>query len=165
MIHIYGIVYDALPPESDESGKPVIAYFDNSCEWSLHAMTFVGYNDSIKYDINGDGEFRNDMDNNNDGLIDMRDWEVGALKAANSWGTDWPNQFQNSDGFIYCPYRIIPEAKAVTGEKVFVVIAEEEYSPELAVKANVHYPEQRYKLRFKVGYANNANNIEPFNTN
>ncbi len=42
-------------------------------------MTVVGYNDSIKYDFNEDGQYTNNIDLNDDGIIDLRDWEVGAF--------------------------------------------------------------------------------------
>lgn len=82
-IHMSGNVYDVLPPESFDAGKKIISDW-NYNTGGFHAMTFVGYNDNIKYDINGDGLFTNDRDTNEDGIIDMLDWEIGALKIANS---------------------------------------------------------------------------------
>lgn len=129
-------------------------------------MTFVGYNDSIKYDINGDGLFTNDLDTNGDGYVNMMDWEIGALKIANSWGTTFPGG-ENSDGYTYLPYRLLARG-AVYDYNVFVLKAKEEYSPELTVKASVEYPTinfenpARRKLKFNVGYANNANQTTPF---
>lgn len=66
-----------------------------------HAVTFVGYDDAICYDFDGDGECSNTKDLNGDGKIDLKDWEVGAFIMANSWGTGWGNA-----GFIYVPYRL-----------------------------------------------------------
>lgn len=166
-IYMSGVVsYPELPPESAEPGKRIISDW-NSSTGGYHAMTFVGYNDNIKYDINGDGLFTNDMDTNGDGIVDMKDWEIGALKIANSWGLNWPTQ--NDAGYVYFPYRLLAKAGAITGHKVYVVIAKEEYSPELTVKVKVEYPTTnlddpaRRKLEFNVGYANNANQITPIN--
>ena len=53
-----------------------------------HAMTIVGYDDRIEFDLDGNGiagEANKD--------------EIGAWILVNSWGTWWGNS-----GFIYCPY-------------------------------------------------------------
>lgn len=50
-----------------------------------HAMTIVGYDDNITYDLNGDNI--------------IQDYEKGAFKIANSWGTYYGN-----DGFIWVMY-------------------------------------------------------------
>lgn len=53
-----------------------------------HAMTIVGYDDRIEFDLDGNGVA---------GEVDKD--EVGAWILVNSWGTWWGNS-----GFIYCPY-------------------------------------------------------------
>jgi hypothetical protein len=55
-----------------------------------HAMTFVGYSDTIRFDYNNDNKYTNDIDLNGDSIIDMRDWEIGGVLMVNSWG-DWAN--------------------------------------------------------------------------
>ena len=59
-----------------------------------HALTVVGYNDSVWCDLNGNG--RKDPG------------ESGAFKAANSWGNGWGN-----DGFIWILYDAMNEVSAV----------------------------------------------------
>lgn len=54
-----------------------------------HALTIVGYDDRIEFDLDGNGiagEVEKD--------------EVGAWIIVNSWGASWCN-----NGFIYCPYK------------------------------------------------------------
>ena len=54
-----------------------------------HALTVVGYDDRIEFDLDGNGVFgEKDKD------------EVGAWIICNSWGAGWCNQ-----GFVYCPYK------------------------------------------------------------
>lgn len=88
-----------LPDEAYEAGKKVIVSFGKVVN---HAVTFVGYDDKVCYDFNGDGQCTNDIDQNGDDRVDVRDWEVGALIMANSWGTGW-----GDDGFVYVPYRLL----------------------------------------------------------
>lgn len=52
-----------------------------------HAMSIVGYDDNISYDLNGNGSIQN--------------YEKGAFKIANSWGTGWSN---GNQGFIWVMY-------------------------------------------------------------
>ena len=54
-----------------------------------HALTVVGYDDRIEFDLDGNGVY---------GEADKD--EVGAWIICNSWGAGWCNQ-----GFIYCPYK------------------------------------------------------------
>jgi len=60
-----------------------------------HTMTVVGYDDTIWFDINADGE--------------AQDAEYGALKLVNSWGDDWGN-----DGFIWVAYDALNYESAVS---------------------------------------------------
>jgi len=63
-------------------------YYVNKWGTSVdHALTMVGYDDRIEFDLNGNGVY---------GEVDKD--EVGAWIIVNSWG-GWCN-----DGFIYCPY-------------------------------------------------------------
>ena len=47
-----------------------------------HALTVIGYDDEIGVDLNNDGEITNDIDINGDDVVDMGDWEMGALILA-----------------------------------------------------------------------------------
>ena len=97
-----------LPPNSAYAGQNV--KFDNSMTCGGHAVTIVGYCEDVKYDWGGagtisnpqpDGQFRNDIDNNHDGVIDLRDCEIGAVKVADNYGT------QGNGGFEWVLYRCL----------------------------------------------------------
>ncbi len=126
----------------DLSGEAVIdaIYVTNS----LHAVTVVGYDDTFKQDINGDGLYTNDIDINGDSIVNMRDWEKGALKLANSWGEDWPqfNQTEYGNGYFHLPYRLmikedefIPDS--VNCEFLHICKVQINHPIELAVKFQV----------------------------
>lgn len=97
---IYGWQFKAMgddPSTSDDDGYAgkqgcYAAVASNSG----HAMTIVGYDDSIWMDINSDG------------LVDLG--EKGALKIANSWGTSWQNA-----GFTWVSYDALKSSSAVSG--------------------------------------------------
>ena len=69
-------------------------------------MTFLGWNDSIRWDYNGDGQYTNDIDINGDGDVTMKDWEIGGVILANSWGDDWADS-----GFCYVMYNVLAREK------------------------------------------------------
>jgi hypothetical protein len=88
-----------LPNDTPEAGKHVQVEFEFP---SSHALTIVGYNDSIRFDLNGDGLYTNHLDITDDGVVDMKDWEIGGLKYVNSYGTSWADS-----GFCYMLYRTL----------------------------------------------------------
>ncbi len=109
------------------------------------------------------------MDTNDDGEIDMLDWEIGALKLANSEGNDWPAQIDG--GYCYLPYRLLPLERpdpqdpnniipVLWDKKVHVIHVTEQNPPQMTVKVKMEY-NPRYKVKLNVGYANNANQTEP----
>ena len=53
-----------------------------------HALTMVGYDDRIEFDLDGNGIYGEESKD-----------ERGAWIIVNSWGSSWCN-----NGFIYCPY-------------------------------------------------------------
>jgi hypothetical protein len=97
---IYGWQFKAMgddPSTSDDDGyagkQGCYAAVVSS---SGHAMTIVGYDDSIWMDINSNG------------LVDSG--EKGALKIANSWGSGW-----QSGGFSWVSYDALKAVSAVSG--------------------------------------------------
>lgn len=159
-----GAVYSDLPP-GEEGGKKIISdwHYNDNEDW-FHAMTFVGYNDNIKYDINGDGQYTNDIDINGDGVVNMLDWEIGALKVVNSWGTDWPYGSTNNLGYTYIPYRLLaksvsmpgkPTLDAIYNKEVYVLNVIEDYEPELTLKTTISH-NYRSKISIFAAYAEDA---------
>jgi hypothetical protein len=89
----FGSFFRTLPAGTPEEGKPVMTYFD---WYATHGGTVIGYNDSIRYDLNVDGRYTNDMDINGDGKVDLLDHEIGGFRIANSYGAWW-----GDNGFYY----------------------------------------------------------------
>lgn len=110
-----------------------------------HALTIVGYDDEIGYDVNRDGQITNDIDINEDGDIDLEDWEMGAVLIANTWGKGWAR-----DGFTYVLYRVLAHdghEGGIWNESVHVVQAVKEYDPKITLKVVMeHSARNRFSL-------------------
>lgn len=135
-----------LPDGAYEAGKKMIASFGKVVN---HAITFVGYDDKICYDTNNDGQCTNNIDLNGDNKIDLRDWEMGALLMANSWGTGWGN-----GGFIYVPYRLLAYAPADGGiyrGSVYGVVPRKDSDRGMAIRVQMQH-DRRNQLRFLSAY-------------
>lgn len=142
----YSLIFPTLlPPGTPEEGKRVVlAWEDNP----VHGLTIVGYNDSIRYDWNNDGLFTNHLDNNEDGVIDAKDWEIGGFKFANSYGEEWADS-----GFSYVLYSAMAnnfKEGGVWNNRVYVVEADTGYHPLLTVKSRISY-NRRSRIRLIAG--------------
>ncbi len=145
-----------LPAGTPEAGKKVVIEFPGHV--ATHAMTIVGYNDSIRFDYNGDGQYTNHLDINNDGIIDMRDWEIGALKYANSYGDDWANE-----GFAYLMYKTLAEDVydgGIWNHMVHVIDVHENYEPLLTIKLELKH-NSREQIRILAGVSGDTINNLP----
>lgn len=132
-----------------EAGKWVIVKWGTTMN---HAMTFVGYDDGIMYDYNGDGQYTNDKDINGDGVVNMKDWEIGALIVVNSWGNSWGNS-----GRSYMMYKLLAEYQAYTGnggvynnEVWLINTINSTYTPKASLKVTYTY-NKRGRLSFTLG--------------
>ncbi len=114
-----------------------------------HGTTWVGYDDNIAYDFNGDGKITNNIDLNNDGKINFKDWERGALIMRNSWGHSWGNK-----GNVYVPYRMMDQHNA---ELYFV---RKDYKPRRTMKIKMNYS-ARSAIKISVGISDNINATRP----
>lgn len=145
-----------LPAGTPEAGKKVVIEFPGHV--ATHAMTIVGYNDSIRFDYNGDGQYTNHLDINNDGIMDMRDWEIGALKYANSYGDDWANE-----GFAYLMYKTLAEDVydgGIWNHMVHVIDVHENYEPQLTIKLELKH-NSREQIRIVAGVSGDTINNLP----
>lgn len=96
-----------------------------------HAMTIVGYNDNIYFDLNGNGT--------------IESYEKGALKVANSWGTGYGNS-----GYIWVMYDALNKVSNISAlsfedraplieGNVVRYMEVDEYIPELTVEVTVNH--------------------------
>ncbi len=95
---LHGFKQVTIPKGQHEAGKQLVLNWGRKGKG--HVMTYVGYDDRVSHDINGDGRLTNDRDLDEDGEITLADWERGAFIAVNSYGVDWGNA-----GRTYVLYR------------------------------------------------------------
>jgi hypothetical protein len=144
-------VYDPeiLAAGTPEAGKHIITSFSNTS----HSMTIVGYNDEVRYDYNNDGQYTNDIDITGDGIVDMRDWEIGALKIANTYNGGSSPLVWADQGFCYVMYRILPYHNSQGGiwdKRAYISDVKENYAPLLTAKVNLTY-DSRDKIKVMAG--------------
>ena len=138
--NIYNAQYDTIFTENDDTIHIVKSWGNDG----LHALTIVGYDDDLMFDFNGDGQFTNPGNN-------VAQWERGAFKIANSWGTGYKN-----DGFVYMPYRLVANTEGdIYNNEIYCLTVTESYSPELMLKMNIQHPNRR-ALTFYADYSTDA---------
>ena len=144
----FGNPSTTLPPGTPQAGMYVEATWGSS---PSHTFTCCGYNDSIRFDYNGDGMYTNNIDINGDGVVDMHDWEIGGLKLASGYaGTGWCNS-----GFCYMMYKNLADAIGYGGiwnHTIYVIDVKETCAPKLTMKVTLKHP-SRNKLRVTAGLA------------
>lgn len=143
-----------LPPDSPEAGKNIVINWQPE---ATHAMTIVGYHDSIRYDVNNDGQYTNNIDITSDGIIDMRDWEIGGVKLANSYG-----EIYADSGYCYALYSSLAlkyGSGGIWNNSAHVLSVEPEYSSLLTLKTTIRH-NKRGQIRLRVGVSEDtlANN-------
>jgi len=144
-----------LPANSPEAGKMVLTELLPDAN---HSVCLVGYHDSIRYDYNNDGQFTNHIDINNDGQVNILDWEIGGVKIANTHGETW-----GDDGFCYIMYNAFCRKTSQNGiwnGAVHVVKAKEETLPQLTFKIKLTH-DSRNKLKVMAGVASGTNATTP----
>ncbi len=142
-----GTLYNmrTLPPGTAEAGKHVIISWQSD---PVHGLAVVGYNDSIRFDVNKDGQYTNNIDITGDGTVDARDWEKGGFKIANSYGNWW-----SDTGFVYALYRSFAlnyDQGGIWNNRVYVVEADTAYHPLLTLKSTLRY-NARSRIRLLAG--------------
>ncbi len=144
-----------LPESSPEAGKHVITTWQYP---ATHAMTIVGYNDSIRYDYNNDGQFSNHIDINNDGIVDVKDWEIGGFLLANSHGVAWADS-----GFCYVMYNSLAHKFGEGGiwnESVNVLKVKPDIQPIIGLNIKLKH-NSRNKLKILAGVSSDTTLAHP----
>lgn len=102
-----------------------------------HALTIAGYDDTVAYDLNGDGEITED--------------ERGAFIVVNSWGTWW-----GSEGKCYYPYKyfLLPAAEGGLADldAEALMVEPEIHTPLVIFRVKLTYT-SRNDLYFRLGVA------------
>lgn len=145
MIGSYMPEIDKLAEGTPEEGKFIVTAWYPDVG---HNVTIVGWNDSIRYDFNQDGLYTNHIDINDDGIIDMKDWEIGGLKFVNSHGDSWCD-----GGYAYMMYRLAamqPEEGGIFDNAFYVASSKVQVDPILTFKAKVSHT-SRGKLNIMAG--------------
>mgnify|MGYP002344234308 CR=1 FL=1 len=146
---------ETLPAGTPEAGMAV----KTSTSGSGHTWTIVGYNDSVRWDYNNDGQYTNHIDINGDGMVNVKDWEIGGVKFANGYsGTGWGN-----GGFCYLMYKCLADAYGSGGiwnNTVFVLKIKEHCDPQLTYKVTLKHT-CRNMIRVRAGIALNTSATQP----
>ena len=146
-----GMEYRTLPQNTEEGGSRVIVSFGFNVG---HAMTIVGYNDSIRLDLNNDLRYTNHIDINGDGIVNVKDWEIGGVQFVNSWG------FHEKSFIMYNVLaKSLPEG-GIWGNSVHVVKVNAFYEPLLTMKVKMKY-NARNKLKIMAGVATDTSSAGP----
>ena len=111
-----------------------------------HALTIVGYDDRILFDLNGNGILGEESED-----------ERGAWIIVNSWGNGWANK-----GFIYCPYKYgFPVRQNEGGAwKPEFYHVRKDYRPLRTLRVTMDYS-RRSELLMKVGISADTAATEP----
>ncbi len=144
-----------LDKNLEEEGQYVVIAYG---PYVGHCMTFAGWNDSVRYDMNHDGKYTNNKDINGDNVVDMKDWEIGAMLVVNSWGEGFGNA-----GKLWVMYNLLaklPEEGGIWNKAVMVVKPKKVYNPLLTVKTKIRY-NQRNRLKIQIGVSSDVNAPKP----
>ncbi len=143
---------NVLPVGTENAGDLVITTWGMSPN---HAMTITGYNDSIKWDYNGDGQYTNHLDINGDGIVDVRDWEIGAFRMNNTYG--------GAPYEAWMMYKSLAEPSdngGIWNNVVNVVYPLKDYSPVLTYRVNMYYS-RRAMIKIMAGMSTDLEADEP----
>lgn len=136
---------------NDAAGVTGMKYVTDWNETYNHAMTIVGYDDRIEFDLDGNGIVGETRNPNGDN-------EVGAWIICNSWGDGYANK-----GFIYCPYEKSNCVKGWAKERSFTPGYYEvmrDYRPLRTIRVKMEYS-HRSEIALHVGIAQNTEATAP----
>ncbi len=140
-----------LPVGTEHEGEKVCVTWGASPN---HAMTITGYNDSIKWDYNGDGQYTNDIDISGDGIVDVRDWEIGGFKMCNTFGAPY------NGWMMYRTVALASNQGGIWNNTANVVYPVKDYSPLLTYKVNLYYT-KRGRIKVMAGISTDLSSTEP----
>ncbi len=144
-----------LPEGTENEGELVITKWHTTVN---HAMTIAGYNDSIRFDLNGDNRFTNDIDITGDEIVDMRDREIGALLMVNSWGTGWGNY--GRAWVLYSTLGYEHWEGGIWTRTAYSITTFENYQPLLTMRTELDYP-KRDNLKIYAGISSDTLALVP----
>ncbi len=151
------IPYHTLPSGTEEAGKHIYT----GLYTPTHSVTIVGYNDSMRFDFNTDGQYTNHIDINGDGLVTVSDWEIGGVLIVNSHGETFCD-----NGFAYIPYRMLTQSSNNNGiwnACTYVVQVRDEVFPQITYKATVSH-DRRNMIKISAGISSNISATQPDQT-
>jgi len=146
-----------LKEGTPDEGKHVIVYWNGD---PTHAMLICGYNDSIRWDYNEDGQFTNHLDINNDGIVDMKDWEIGGLLFADGYAGGI--NFADS-GKCYMMYKTLAEKVyegGIWNHSVHILEVKDHENPLLTAKINLSH-NSRKSIRIRCGVSTDTADTRP----
>lgn len=127
--------------DSHTGYKDIITSFPTT---GAHAMTIVGFDDSIWWDYNNNGEKEND--------------EIGAFVCVNSWGPGWGR----SQGRFYMPYKLVRIPKSMGGcDKYFFTVVPKIKKPSIVFKVLMEHS-SRNDFEIVLGMAHDQNSTKPY---
>ncbi len=137
-----------LPSGTPEAGLFVVTGWSSA----NHGLTICAYHDSICWDYNNDGQYTNNIDINNDGKVNVRDWEIGGFKFANTYsgGPSFGN-----DGFSYMTYKSCADpygGGGIWNNAAHVLYSRESTEPLLTAKITLRHT-RRNAVGVKMGFS------------
>ena len=147
-----------LPEGTEHEGELVITKWHTTVN---HGMTIAGYNDSIRFDLNGDGKFTNDTDITGDGIVDMKDREIGALLMVNTWGMDWGNY--GRAWVLYSTLGYEHWEGGIWTQTAHTIQTFDTYQPLMTLRTEIDYP-KRDNLKIFAGISSDTTSFRPDKT-
>ncbi len=155
---VYLAFWSSLPNVISEGPEVGKHFLKSLYPFHNHSVAIVGYNDSVYYDYNQDGQITNDIDINGDGIIDVRDWEKGAFIARNSYSTQW-----GDSGNVYIMYRLFAESVEngnIWNNKAYIMYPKMPQQPLVTFKLKLNHI-QRKCLKMSIGVSNSPDAHQP----
>ncbi|MBP3470639.1 MAG: DUF5013 domain-containing protein [Paraprevotella sp.] len=143
-------VWEKIPSTAtnDEIGASGKAFVQRWGSVVDHALTIVGYDDRIEFDLDGNGIAGEPGKD-----------ETGAWIIVNSWGAWW-----NNNGFVYCPYKnAVTTSSGTSYYYPEVYHIRKDYRPLRTFKIKMEY-DTRSELCLSAGIASDINATEPERT-